>query len=222
MKKTLCLVALIIVAAGGQDWPNTWSQSYGTYDAAAAAPPGVYALGFSVNNYCLYNDRDDEDTIAFDERKFDLWARIGLLPDLEFELKYSSPTCALLGIKYQLGHGTWIPAMKFGVGYMKGTREGAITDYVYDFYPTAIVEKRFSGGVRVYLAPKAIFSIHARDRQEHTSRPHRFISQYGFTLGIALGGDFAVLPETNWLWADNEGVDYIVNQFGIGVSVRIR
>jgi hypothetical protein len=50
----------------------------------------------------------------------------------------------------------------------------------------------------------------------------RHIIQYGLGAGLELGNGFSVQPETNWLWADNEGVSYIVNQFGIGVNVLIR
>lgn len=221
MKIRILAVTAFVIAAYGQNWPNTWSQSYGTYDVATAITPGAYALGFSVNNYCLYN-HGEEDTIAFDERKFDIWAKVGIIKDLEFELKYSSPTCALLGVKFQFGHGQWRTAGKVSVGYMKGTREGQITDYVYDIYPTVLVDRMICRNLRLFAAPKAIYSIHARDRQEHSERPHRFISQHGFGLGLAIGTEFVILPETNWLWADNEGVDYLVNQFGIGVNARIR
>jgi hypothetical protein len=210
----------IFISLSAQNLPYTWSQSYGTYDQAAVCLSGSYALGFSVNNYCLYAPVSD--SIAYDERRFDIIARLGLFPNAEFELKFSSPTCAVLSMKYRFLDGAIAGAIKFGFGYMKGTRFNYLTDYVYDFYPTFLFTTRRFGPVRFILAPKLIYSIHQRDRREHTTRPVRQIIQYGFGAGMELGDGFSVRPETNWLWADNEGVSYIVNQFGIGVNVRIR
>jgi hypothetical protein len=227
MKFKSNLLTLTILASAGiftslaaQNLAQTWTQSYGTYDQATAIKAGSYALGFSVNNYCLYDPNDD--STAYDERRFDLWARIGLFRNAEFELKFSSPTCAVLDLKYCFLNGSLNGAFKLGFGYMKGTRVNYLTDYVYDLYPTLLLTTRRFGPARLNLAPKMIYSIHQRDRQEHTTRPVRHIVQYGFGAGLELGEDFSIRPETNWLWADNEGVNYIVNQFGIGVQLLIR
>jgi hypothetical protein len=219
---TLTILALagIFTSPASQNLPQTWSQSYGTFDRAPACAAGSYALGFSVNNYCLYDPRDD--STAYDERRFDIWARTGLFRNAEFELKYSSPTCAVVGFKYCFLNGSFFGAFKLGFGYMKGTRVNYLTDYIYDFYPALLLTTRRLGPVRFMLAPKMIYSIHQRDRQEHTTRPLRQIVQYGFGAGLELGEGFTIHPETNWLWADNEGVTYVVNQFGIGVDFLIR
>jgi hypothetical protein len=218
--KTILALAGIFIALPAQNLPLTWTQSYGTYDDAGVLSAGSYALGFGVNNFCLYAPTGD--SVAYDERRFDLWARLGLFKSAELEVKYSSPTCAVLGMKYLFLDRGFSGAMKFGIGYMKGTRANYLTDYVYDFYPTLLLSKRLFGAVRVCATPKVIYSIHQRDRQEHTTRPTRHIFQYGFGAALQLGDKFSVRPETNWLWADNEGVAYIVNQFGIGVSLLIR
>jgi hypothetical protein len=220
------MITIVLAAAGifnflpAQNLPITWSQSYGTFDQAWVSATGSYALGFSVNNYCLYATRSD--SIAYDERRFDIIARVGLFRNAEFELKFSSPTCAILSMKYKFLDVGVAGAFKIGFGYMKGTRANYLTDYVYDFYPAFLITTRRFGPLRLNLAPKMIYSIHQRDRQEHTTRPVRHIVQYGFGAGLELGDEFAVRPETNWLWADNEGVAYIVNQFGIGVQLLIR
>ncbi len=220
-------ISFLILAAGvlpsaffGQNLPITWSQSYGTYDLSRACRRGSYAVGFGVNNFALYAPSDD--SVAYDERRFDLWAKYGLDQDWEFELKYSHPTCLVLALKHQLMVHPVAAAAKLGFGYMKGTRANYLTDYVYDLYPGVIMDHALAGPFRIYAAPRAIFSIHQKDRQEHTKRPLRFIQQYGFGLGVRAEGDFAVALESNWFWANNEGVTYIVNQFGIGINAVIK
>jgi hypothetical protein len=204
-----------------QNLPITWSQSYGTYDIAVPCSSGSYGLGFGVDNFCLYNHPD---SASYDERRFDLWARLGLFRRAEVEVKYSYPTAALISLKYlylsSLRFGD--ASLKLGAGYMKGTREGMITDYVYDLYPSLVFSTHAVKSTVIYLAPKIIYSIHTRDIQEHTDRPAREILQYGYGVGCAFGRAFLVMIESNWCWGNNEGVRYVVNQFGIGVASLIR
>lgn len=219
MKRVMLLWLLLFAILFSQDFPDAWSQSYCTYDIGEAIEPGKYSFGFGIDNYCIY-DRD-HDTIAYDERRFDIFAKLGLFRKIEMEIKYSYPTTGIIAIKYHLLDEYIDAALKFGFGYMKGTRSGKITDYVFDFYPALILSKQFYKNWTLYFTPKIIYSIHARDRQEHSDRAPVYIFQYGFGIGVALGKNFVVLPETNWLWGDNEGVLYIVNQFGIGVNLKI-
>ncbi|MEO0185173.1 MAG: hypothetical protein ABIL20_05190, partial [candidate division WOR-3 bacterium] len=123
---------IIVLFILTQNLPITWSQSYCTYDEAHSIVGGEYTLGFGIDNYCIYSGTHD--TIAYDERRFDIWARTGLGKKFEFELKYSYPTAGVISIKYQLLDKIIASAFKVGFGYMKGTRIGYITDYVYDFY----------------------------------------------------------------------------------------
>lgn len=223
VRKTVFLIltaALLPGALWGQNLPITWSQSYGSYDLARACRQGSYALGFGVNNFALYDPSDD--SVAFDERRFDIWGKYGLGHQWEFELKYSHPTCLVLATKHELTALPFGSAVKLGFGYMKGTRANYLTDYVYDIYPGLILDHALAGPIRICVSPRAIFSIHQKDRQEHTQRPLRFIWQYGFGLGVRTEGDFAVALESNWFWANNEGVTYIVNQFGIGLNAVIK
>lgn len=217
MKKLLLILSCLSICA--QDLPSSWSQSYSTYDIAESYLPDEYTIGFGIDNYCIYCFTGD--TLNYDERKFDIWTRFGLFKKTEMEIKYSYPTCGLISLKYQFLQKYLTSAFKFGFGYMKGTREGLITDYVYDFYPTLLLNKNLFSNIKLYLAPKIIYSIHARDRQEHSDRPPRYIFQYGFGIGLALGKRFQLLPETNWLAGNNQGVRYIVNQFGIGANLKI-
>lgn len=215
----ITIMILPILILFGQTLPISWSQSYCTYDIAEVYLPNEYSLGFGIDNFCIYCDNGD--TICYDERRFDIWTRVGLSKKTEIEIKYSYPTCGLMSIKYQFLQSYLSGAFKFGFGYMKGTREGYITDYVYDFYPMFIFSKDLIKDIKFCLAPKIIYSIHTRDRQEHSDRPPRHIFQYGFCIGLALGKNVQLLPETNWLWGNNMGVHYIVNQFGIGVNLVI-
>ena len=105
---------------------------------------------------------------------------------------------------------------------MKGTRQGLVTDYVYDFYPTIIFSGNIKDSWQIYLAPKCIYSIYARDRQEHSNRRAVHIFQYGLGIGLAIGKQFLLLPESNWLLGNNSGTKYIVNQFGLGVELKIK
>ncbi|UCG91537.1 MAG: hypothetical protein JSV97_10715 [candidate division WOR-3 bacterium] len=219
MNKVILLCLSLFTIVFSQDFPDSWSQSYCTYDIGVAHAAATYSLGFGIDNYCIYER--DNDTIAYDERRFDIFARLGLVKKIEMEIKYSYPTSGIVGIKYQLLENYIDGALKLGFGYMKGTRVGKITDYVFDFYSTFIFSKRFYKNVALYIAPKIIYSIHARDRQEHSDRAAVHIFQYGFCIGVALGKNFVILPETNWLYGDNEGVSYVVNQFGIGVDLKI-
>jgi hypothetical protein len=218
---SIFLIPLLGAVVSAQNLPITWSQSYGTYDIAAPYPSGSYGLGLGIDNFCLYNDPD---STSYDERRFDLWARFGLFRRAELEAKYSYPTAALISLKYlSLTHHRFGDAsLKLGAGYMKGTREGMITDYVYDLYPSIMLSTRAFRSTVIYLAPKIIFSIHTRDIQEHTDRPAREIFQYGYGAGCAFGNAFKVMIESNWCWGNNEGVHYMVNQFGIGVVSMIR
>jgi len=211
-------ISLLILSA--QNLPDVWSQSYCTYDIAEVHAPGEYSLGFSLNNYCIYTH--DSDTVSYDERRFDVFAKLGLLRKTEIEIKYSYPTCGVVAGKYQFLENNFNGAFKLGFGYMKGTRVGLITDYVFDFYPTFIFSKKFNKNIGFFFAPKIIYSVHNRDRQEHSNRAPRYIFQYGYGFGLLLGDKFTVFPEGNWLFASNMGVKYTVNQFGIGVNLKIR
>jgi len=202
-----------------QHLPLEWSQAYSTYDINGQHEPGEYSLGFAINNYALYSSPSD--SIAYDTRRFDIFAKIGVIDNVEFEIKFSSPTAGVIAGKYRFWSGFLDAAVKFGFGYMKGTRVNYITDYVFDFYPTLLFTKKISKGIRIYYAPRIIYSIHPRDRQEHTNREPRYIFQFGHGIGLAFGDDFMIMPEGNWFFGDNDGVRYTVNQFGLGVNLKI-
>jgi hypothetical protein len=223
MKLAYIIFILLSVFLFSQDFPTSWSQSYGTYDVANVHECRHYSLGFSLNNYCIYQQQGEHagDTIAYDERRFDIFAKIRLLKNTEFEIKYSYPTSGILSLKYQFLNSCIDGALKCGFGYMKGTRVGKITDYVFDFYPTLIFSKNLFKEVSIFLAPKIIYSIHLKDRQEQSEREPRYIFQYGYGLGFSLGEKFSIMPETNWLFGNDEGKLYTVHQFGVGVNVRI-
>jgi len=186
---------------------------------ATAYDRGEYSLGFAVDNYTIYTDTPD--SASYDTRRFDIFARLGILRNAELEIKYSSPTCGVVSGKYQFIDNYINTAFKLGFGYMKGTRVGKITDYVFDFYPTLLLSKDFSKNIGFFFAPKIIYSLHMKDRQEHSEREPRHIFQYGYGVGFVLGDRFAVLFEGNWLFGNNMGVEYTVNQFGLGVNLMI-
>ncbi|MEO0215722.1 MAG: hypothetical protein ABIL70_08760 [candidate division WOR-3 bacterium] len=219
MKKNLFIFLILLKISIAQNFPSSWSPSYCTYDVAQTLALSCYTMGFGIDNFCLYSKNND--SIAYDERRFDIWARLGIIKNTEFEIKYSYPTAGLISIKYLFLVQSIKTAFKSGFGYMKGTRVGFITDYVYDFYGTLLIEKALSKNIRFTYAPKAIYSLHTRDRQEHSTRPPRHIFQYGHCLSLSLGEKFVFIPEANWLWGDNEGTHYIVNQFGVGVNLKI-
>lgn len=220
MIKLIILLPLFFTIIFSQNLPDVWSQSYCTYDIGEVYAPGEYSFGFSLNNYCIYTN--DPDTVAYDERRFDIFAKLAVLKKTEIEIKYSYPTCGVISGKYQFWGNQINAAFKLGFGYMKGTRDSLITDYVFDFYPILIFSKRFNKNIGLYLVPKIIYSIHPRDRQEHSNREPRYIFQYGYGIGLFIGDRFVLMPEANWLFADNMGVKYTVCQFGIGVNLKIR
>ena len=219
MVKTIPVFFLTIILLFCQDLPVEWSQAYGTYDIAEVHEPGDYSIGFAINNYALYSSSFD--SIAYDTRRFDIFARIGIFRNAEFEVKFASPTSGNIAGKYKFWSGFLDVAIKLGFGYMKGTRVNYVTDYVFDFYPSILFTKKISNKIRVYYAPKIIYSIHPRDRREQSTRAPRYIFQFGHGLGIAIGNDFIIMPEGNWLFGENDGVGYTVNQFGLGVNLRI-
>ncbi len=202
-----------------QNLPFTWSQSYSTFDNAECLKPGFFSLGFGIDNYCIYSGTND--TIAYDERRFDIWVKTGIIKRLEFELKYSYPTAGLISLKYGLLDKIISSALKFGFGYMKGTRVNYITDYVYDFYGYLLLKKDLAKVIEFLYTPKVIYSIHCRDRQEHSERPPRHIYHFGHCIGLGIGSKIKFIPEINWLWGNNEGINYMVNQFGIGANLKI-
>jgi len=219
MKKILMLSVLMVVALVGQNLPTSWSQSYCTFDLAETHDVGHYSLGFGIDNYCIYSSQGD--TTAYDERRFDIFAKLGIFKKTELEIKYSYPTAGVFAFKYRFFGGSFNAAFKLGLGYMKGTRTGYITDYVFDFYPTLIFSKKIFRKINVHIAPKVIYSIHPRDRQEHSVRNPTQIFHYGLGLGMAFGDRFMILPETNWLIGNVDETNYVVNQFGIGVNLLI-
>lgn len=219
IKRTLLLFLLSNIYLFCQSLPDEWSQSYCTYDIAEVHGPGEYSLGFAIDNFALYSETYD--STAYDTRRFDLFAKLGILRNAEFEIKFSSPTSGVIAGKYKFCAGIINAAVKIGFGYMKGTRVGFITDYVFDFYPTLIFSKQIFKNIRVYYAPKIIYSIHPRDRQEHSTREPRQIFQYGHCIGLSFGSNFTIMPEGNWVFGNNEGTKYTVNQFGVAVNLRI-
>jgi hypothetical protein len=40
-------------------------------------------------------------------------------------------------------------------------------------------------------------------------------------VGFKVGERFAFMPEANWLFGNNEGVHFTVNQFGLGIMLTI-
>jgi hypothetical protein len=214
------LFVVTICAAFCQHLPLEWSQAYGTYDVAHVHDPGEYSFGFAINNYALYGAA--EDSVAYDTRRFDLFAKVGVFKNTEFEIKFASPTSGVIAGKYNFWSGFLDAAFKFGIGYMKGTRSNYVTDYVFDVYPTMILSTVVYKTIGVFYAPKLIYSIHTRDRQEHSDRAPRQIFQYGHCLGIYTTGDFSFMCEGNWLSGNNEGVKYVVNQFGLGIYIKIK
>ncbi len=197
--------------------PDVWSQSYCTYDVAEALAENGYSLGFSIDNYCLWSH--DPESTSYDERRFSLFAHIAIARRLECGIKYSYPTSGILEVKYQYLSAPLNGAVKLGIGYMKGTRIGFITDYVFDIYPVLMFDTPITSKIGVYFAPKVIYSIHLRDRQEHSTRPPNYLFQYGLGLGFYFGDRFMIMPESNWLRGRKEG-DYTVNQFGIAAKLR--
>jgi hypothetical protein len=219
MKNTLMPLFLLVVPLVGQNLPISWSQSYCTFDLAETHDTGHYSLGFGIDNYCIFSRQGD--TTAYDERRFDIFARLGLFKNAELEVKYSYPTAGVLALKYQFFEDFFQGAFKLGLGYMKGTRTGYVTDYVLDLYPTLFLSKNICRGIKLYLAPKLIYSVHLRDRQEQSLREPTHIFQYGYGVGIAFGDRFRILPETNRLFSRVNEATYIVDQFGIGVDLLL-
>ncbi len=220
MKKYIVVFVIFLATVIAQTLPVDWSQSYCTYDVPDVFDQGEYGIGFSVNNYTIYSS--ELDTQAYDTRRFDIYAAYGVLKNVEVGLKFSYPTAGVAEAQYQFLHGKFAGALKFGFGYMKGTREGYITDYVYDFYPTLLLGLGLKEYIRFYWAPKVIFSLHARDRQEVSDRQPVSVFQYGYGIGFKIGKRFAFMPEANWLFGTKEGVKYTVNQFGLGVMLEIQ
>lgn len=218
MIKYITLYFLSLMTITGQCLPDDWSQSYCTYDIPEVLAPGKYSIGFAIDNYTIYSA--ESDTTAYDTRRFDIYAAYGLLKNMEVGVKFSYPTAGVIEVQYQLLHGRYTGGLKLGVGYMKGTRDGYITDYVYDIYPTLILGVRLNDMIRLYWAPKVIYSLHTRDRQEISDRQPVSILQYGHGMGFMIGDRFVFMPETNWLFGNNEGVYYTVNQFGIGIMIK--
>jgi hypothetical protein len=219
MKKILMLAVLTVVPLLGQNLPVSWSQSYCTYDLAETHDIGQYSLGFGIDNYCIFSRQGD--TTAYDERRFDIFAKLGVIKNTELEVKYSYPTAGVVAFKYRFYANFLHAALKLGMGYMKGTRTGYITDYVFDFYPTLIFSKNLYSKIDIYFAPKLLYSFHPRDRQEHSLREPTHIFHYGFGMGVAFGDRFRILPEINWLYGSINEASYIVSQFGIGVDLLI-
>ncbi|MCX7994169.1 MAG: hypothetical protein N3A65_00110 [candidate division WOR-3 bacterium] len=202
-----------------QNLPFTWSQSYSTFDNPECLKPCEYSIGLGIDNYCIYSSTND--TIAYDERRFDIWVKAGIIKKIELQLIYSYPTAGLIALKYGWLNKRISCALKSGFGYMKGTRVGYITDYVYDFYGYLPVALELKKTIKLLYTPKFIYSMHYRDRQEHSDRPPRFIFHIGHCLGFSIGTKAEFIPEVNWMWGNNEGKKYMVNQFGIGINLRL-
>ncbi len=219
-----CIFLLIAVllpsrSSFSQFLQHDWTQSYSTHETARVLDKEEFAFCFGVNNYGL---AANPDSIAHDLLTFDIMIRYGIVNNLEFALKYSYPSAALVRLKYGLMKNPVAIAVEFGVGQYKLTNQDYDTDYIIDFYPGIILEKQIYKEISVFAAPKFIYSFFIADRFAYppripwkTERCH----QYGYACGIAWGNKQTSFNlEYNSYWSNYEKAKYKVHQFGFGIT----
>ena len=216
----LLIIALLLPGSlMGQLLHHDWTQSYSTHETARVLDKEEFALCFGVNNYGL---AAAPDSTAHSLLTFDILVRYGILNNLEFALKYSYPSAALVRLKYGLIEEPVAIAASFGIGQYKVTRQGHITDYIIDLYPGIILEKQLYKGISIFIGPKLIYSFFITDRFARAPRtPWKTerCYQYGYACGIARGDkQTSINLEYNSYRSMYEKTRYRIHQVGIGVT----
>ncbi len=214
------LMILVLVAQENQvifDWGAV--PSYSTYELAPTLKPGTYKIGFATNNFYIFGDLAD--TVSYDLRTVDLFARMGLTERIDFGIKYSSPRAGLVSVKYQFLTRPIASSFSLGFGYMKATRvvrPDNLTYYLFDVYPALQFTKRFGSNFGCYGSIKSIISRYVEeDKSDDWTVIH-----YGAGLGLLFGPErFHFMVEADYYKAQtNKHTTYIAGQSGIGVETQ--
>jgi hypothetical protein len=216
------LLLLTLVTAEDNQVIFDWGAvpSYSNYDLAPTLKPGTYKIGFTTNNFYLFASL--KDTISYDLRTLDLFARMGLTEKLDFGLKYSSPRAGLVSVKYQFLSRPIASSFSIGFGYMKATRVVRpvnLTYYLFDIYPSILFTKRVSRNFGFYGSLKSIISRYA----EEDNSDNWTVFHYGGGIGLLFGPErFHFMVETDYYKAlTNKKTTFIAGQSGIGVEAQL-
>jgi hypothetical protein len=226
----LCVISAVsIVSAQTEkvlyfEWTSI--PSYTNFASTKMLEPGQGEIGFSASNFYMWS----MDTASYDTRTHDLLFRIGIIPHMEFGLKYSAARAVVLDVRggFNIEHLEF--AGSLGFGYMKATKfvqPGNNTLWLYDGYPTISAGYEFFPWLRLVASGKGIISHYIREKVDP---PQNFTTIHtGLAITLDVGTDeWRVRPEytrywgrTNYTLAE-EPIGFKTGTLGIGVLYRPR
>jgi len=187
----------IVSAQTGKVLYFEWTSipAYTNFASTKMLEPGQGEIGFGTSNFYIWSN----DTASYDTRTHDLLFRIGVIPHMEFGLKYSSPRAVVLGVRggFNIEHLEF--AGSLGFGYMTATKfvqPGNNTLWLYDGYPTLSVGYQVAPWLRAGVSGKIIISHYIRERVDE---PENFTTIHtGYTIALDVGSEqWCVRPEYN-------------------------
>jgi uncharacterized protein affecting Mg2+/Co2+ transport len=230
VKRIIIILALSQVVVLGQtdykslyfDWTSI--PAYTNYASTDLLEPGQGELGFATSNFCIWS----LDTTGYDTRTVDLLFRIGVIPHMEFGIKYSSPKAVVLDLRGGFEAGRFEFTGSAGFGFMKATKfvqPGNWTYWLFDGYPTVSMGYEIFPWLRPAVSAKGIISHYVRERVDPAQNFTTF--NIGYTLMLDIGTEqWRVRPEINRYWGitdytlSDEDVRFNNHSFGIGALYR--
>ncbi|MBT8493823.1 MAG: hypothetical protein KJO07_12240 [Deltaproteobacteria bacterium] len=183
------------------------------YQSADTLEPGKWQLGGGLGVGSL---RDDEQQIRVPTGDLQLFARRGVIPDLDLGLRLYSVGLEA-SVKYRFHRDLWSLAVMPGLSAL-GTNENALTTKAFHSFLTVpmLASRRLSERWSVSLGPKVITGLY----WSTTSEPNFGLQVGGYSMfGLHLGR-WTVMPEIDLARtvAGTVPVDGWVAHVGIGLA----
>ncbi len=164
---------------------------YATFQTPEVIRPGhvTVGLGGAFGMGQVFREGEGHNSHLLVET--DLYARVGVLPNMDVGARLAIPLGVMADVKYQLLRAPVLLAMDFGMSYAEeqGTQFGKEVNSTYlNFYPMLI-----GGTKHVYAGLKTVVILE-NDKIAGRTINHLYP---GLVLGAALGRRLKLMPELN-------------------------
>lgn len=200
--------------------------AYTNYSSTELLKPGKGEIGFGTSNFCIWSN----DTASYDTRTLDLLFRLGVIPNMEIGIKYSSPLAVVLDAKGGFETGRFEFTGSLGAGYLHHTKfiqPGNYTFYLLDGYPSLSVGFEVNKWLRTILSCKGIVSYYSLQTKQAIPRQDFFTIHGGIGITLDLGiKDWFIRPELiQYIGVTNSNLtdsptNFKVMNFGISAVYR--
>ena len=168
------------------------SCTYATFQSPEVNRPGRVTVGVGGAGGITFLGADGGGYPTFET---DLYARVGVLPDVDVGLRLALPLGIMGDVKYQVLHRPVLMSLALGAQYFdqEGTLFGDPIDATYlNLYPMILVGTRhLHAGVKAIVVNKT----------DHTAGDALSTRIYpGVLLGASIGSRFRVMPELDFLF----------------------